>query len=541
MRDLIFIADFFSEDITGGAELHDAVVVEHLESKGVLETKIKSSDVSVSFLEKNRAKKYMIGNFVNLSFECLDYLSRNCEYIIYEHDYKFINVRNPISFPDFVVPDKNLVNLEFYESAKKVICLSQMQRKIFDKNLKFDNITNINCSMWSDRDLQEMSKLSSEKKLEKIAIINSRNPIKKTKEAVEYCRKNNLEFDLISSTNYHEFLAILSKYSKLLFLTGHPEPTPRVAIEAKILNCELLSQKELIGVAHEEYFNMSGLELLSEVKRLRDESLEKIFYWLYEGATNNNIYKDNKDKAFMVHVGEITDLQVKCLSSLRKHSPRSEVYLYTIKAQTPGVERLEPFNVNIVEIDPEKWNNRMMTHKIELARDFFHFCEEEDNILILDSDLYFQGNPFTMFYNSKSDVFITSRGYRYVWTINAGVWGMRKTDKTKKFLDFYISQIHTPTWDELVKFRKRFSRTDSPNWWVDQDFLCVVHDSGLPPDYDDLAVEDVGCAYNYCPGTDLLGKAGAAHAITSAIGSEDYIILHLKADLKDFFKVELLP
>ena len=65
-------------------------------------------------------------------------------------------------------------------------------------------------------------------------------------------------------------------------MTGHPEPTPRIAIEAKILNCSLITQKELIGVTYEDYFHLTGVEMIEKVKAMRDEALQQIEEWIYE-------------------------------------------------------------------------------------------------------------------------------------------------------------------------------------------------------------------------------------------------------------------
>ena len=65
-------------------------------------------------------------------------------------------------------------------------------------------------------------------------------------------------------------------------MTGHPEPTPRVAIEAKMLNCKFISQKRLIGVAYEDYFHLTGIEMIEQVKTLREEALNKILGWINE-------------------------------------------------------------------------------------------------------------------------------------------------------------------------------------------------------------------------------------------------------------------
>ena len=38
-------------------------------------------------------------------------------------------------------------------------------------------------------------------------------------------------------------------------MTGHPEPTPRIAVEAKLMGVKLMAPKKLIGVAHEYWWD----------------------------------------------------------------------------------------------------------------------------------------------------------------------------------------------------------------------------------------------------------------------------------------------
>ena len=283
MKKVIFLQDFFLEDgIGGGAELHDQIVADHFASEGILDCKVRCQDLTTEFIESNLNKFWFVSNFASLRNHHKALLAKKADYLIYEHDYKFAKNRNPISFPDFVAPTRMLCNVNFYRSAKKVVCLSKMHREIFEKNMKLDNYENINCSMWSDEQLDIFRKLCKTEKNDKFAVIKSSNPIKKTPESIAFCNRNKLQYDLIASRDYLEFMTMMSKYKGLVFMTGHPEPTPRVAIEAKMLNCKFLSQKHLIGVAHEDYFGLSGEDMINKVRDMREESLKKLTGWINE-------------------------------------------------------------------------------------------------------------------------------------------------------------------------------------------------------------------------------------------------------------------
>lgn len=283
-KSIIFVADFLVNDPQrGGAELHDNVVVEHFKSTGALYEVKKTFDVTIDYVKSNKEKFWFISNFTFLHNQVKAYLSKHCKYVIYEHDYKFCKERNPIQYKDFKVPESSKININFFRAAKKVICLSKLHFDIFNKNLSLNNLVSIKCSMWSDEDLRYIKTLQNiPKKSGVCAVIKSSNPIKKTTEAINFCKSTGLEYDLIQSSNYKEFLKMLAQYDKLVFMTGHPEPTPRIAIEAKMLNCSLITQKELIGVAYEDYFHLTGLDMISEVQMMRDAALKQLEGWIYE-------------------------------------------------------------------------------------------------------------------------------------------------------------------------------------------------------------------------------------------------------------------
>tara|TARA_R110002020_G_scaffold421418_4_gene630537 strand:- start:24490 stop:25335 length:846 start_codon:yes stop_codon:yes gene_type:complete len=274
---VIFLQDFFAHQHLGGAELHDDVVASYFDSKGLLHSKTNTYSLTPEIILENTDKAWFISNFAALPNVCKAVLAKHCKYLIYEHDYKFLKNRNPIVYPDFLAPAHgHKWNFTFYRNAKKVICLSKLHRRIFDKNLGLPNIDNINCSMWSDSDLDLIKSLNSTPKIPRFAIIESSNPIKKTAQTITYCQKAQLPYDLIQAPTHHEFLTVLAQYQGLVFQTGHPEPTPRVAVEAKMLNCKFLSQKEVIGVAHEDWFHLNGDELIEEVRTMRDVACRKL-------------------------------------------------------------------------------------------------------------------------------------------------------------------------------------------------------------------------------------------------------------------------
>lgn len=286
MKKVIIISDIYKEDYIranspcGGAELNDDVLFNHLDSLGLVKVKIHSNEYDtksmVEFINNNTDSTFLVSNFANLHFRVLAALSKECEYVIYEHDYKFHKYRNPIQYKDFVVPRNEMININFYKKAKEVICLSKLHKDIFYKNLNIENLYNTTCSLWSSGDLEHIEQNSKNQKNKKLAVVDTNNPIKRRDECIEYCISNDFDFDLISSPDYRQFLTTLSQYQGVVILPGHPEPTPRIAVEAKMLNCEIHSNPISLGVAHESWFKLNGKELIEEVRNIKKRTLKHI-------------------------------------------------------------------------------------------------------------------------------------------------------------------------------------------------------------------------------------------------------------------------
>lgn len=278
MKKIIFIADFFAEQFLGGAEINDATLIKMLDNEGLLHSKINCNMVTKEFIIENSDKLFVISNFASLNMKLTPFFALT-DYVFYEHDYKFLKSRNPIEYPNFKAPREKIINYNFYKNAKAIVCLSEMHREIFFKNLGTNNIININCSLFDDDKIKLLLTLRKNKKNKEYAVIKTNNPTKKMLDTIAWCEKRNLNFDLISHPDNNEFLKILSKYKNLVFMTGHPEPTPRIAVETKIMGVNLVANKKLIGVAHEYWWNLSPDETSRELVKIREKAL-KIFHEL---------------------------------------------------------------------------------------------------------------------------------------------------------------------------------------------------------------------------------------------------------------------
>ena len=65
-KSVVFIADFFVEQIVGGGELNNYELTHLLREGGISVTECQSHTVQLDFLKKNQDTFFIISNFMNL-------------------------------------------------------------------------------------------------------------------------------------------------------------------------------------------------------------------------------------------------------------------------------------------------------------------------------------------------------------------------------------------------------------------------------------------------------------------------------------------
>jgi hypothetical protein len=292
MKKIVFVSDFFSDQVQGGAEIYDALLVQQLESKGVKVCKFNShefTDKHFKLYEKT-GFMFLVSNFVNLS-ESVKKLMQiySDRYCILEHDHKYLRNRNPADFKNFKAPREMIINQEFYRSAKQVFCQSVKHAEVLSLNLGIDNVTNLGCSLWSKEQLELISSKICEKN-NKAAIINDPNVIKGTKEAVAVCESKNIDYDLLPKAGYEDYLSTLAKYETFVFFPKTLESFCRVLLEARMMGCKLVTNN-LNGCTYEPWFRgLKGQDLIDYVDSQRDVVVTKIYDKVFE--TTNEESKD---------------------------------------------------------------------------------------------------------------------------------------------------------------------------------------------------------------------------------------------------------
>jgi len=279
---IAFISDLFlSDGIIGGAELVNDCLISRLRDRGY-KVDARHSHTSIDVLAYDF---FIVSNFVNMSQELKESLYDK-NYIIYEHDHKYLKNRNPSVFPDFKAPPHMIVNEKFYRSARAVFCQSNIHAEVVRKNLSIRNVINTGCSLWHDSQIATLRKNVGNEKKPIYAIMDSTNLIKGTSEAENYCIQNNMPYEKIPFSEFDEFIERLSSYSGLVFFPKTLETFCRAVMEARMVGCKLVTNN-LNGCTHEEWFpKYKGEELIDFVESKQEEVVDKVCQVLSQQLTN---------------------------------------------------------------------------------------------------------------------------------------------------------------------------------------------------------------------------------------------------------------
>jgi hypothetical protein len=267
MNNIVFVADYYSDKVIGGAEKYNDVLISHLEKLGSPQIKkIKSVNLTLEITQKNADSFFVVANFMQLSEQVKEYISTHIQYIIIEHDHKYLTNNNPVRFKDYLANEESIQNLNFYRCAKAVFCQSTLHAEIIYKNTLLQNLVNLEGNIWSEDDANILEEyLDPEKKI-KYGIFGTQNSNKGMTDAIDYCNANSLKYTVIPSCPYPEFVERLSLIETLVFFPTWIESFSRVAVEARILGCKIITNDRL-GCASDGFLNMKGTELLDRIKR----------------------------------------------------------------------------------------------------------------------------------------------------------------------------------------------------------------------------------------------------------------------------------
>lgn len=269
MNRIIFVSDFFLKDIQGGGELNDDELIKLLNSNNNEVLCKRSAEITKKFVKENEDSFFIISNFVMLNEEAKREIE-NKKYLIYEHDHKYVKNRNPGLYKDFIIPKYEIVNVSFYKNAKAVFCQSRLHKSIIDKNISGINTISLSGNLWSESHFSILEKMALKNKQKKSAIMKSDVPHKNTIDSIRYCEMKKMDYELIPSMSYENFIQILGEYEKLIFFPKTPETLSRIAVEARMMNMSVVTNNNL-GASSEDWFSLKGIDLIKVMKNKRNE------------------------------------------------------------------------------------------------------------------------------------------------------------------------------------------------------------------------------------------------------------------------------
>ncbi len=143
-KNIYFVADLFESDLAGGAEIVNEHLIHLLANKGYIVEKTYSRVLTCTMVKAMREVPIIIGSFVSMREDVKRELATgDYNYIIYEHDHKYLPSRNPGEYKDYIVPSNIIVNRGLYENADLVLCQSTHHQEIINKN-------NLSIEVWDD-------------------------------------------------------------------------------------------------------------------------------------------------------------------------------------------------------------------------------------------------------------------------------------------------------------------------------------------------------------------------------------------------------
>ena len=283
MKKLVFVADYFSNQVKGGAEFTTDSLIGFSKTHEII--KINSQSVSPEIIDKYRDHHWVVGNFSLLNDKVKVRFCKNLSYSIIEYDYKFCKFRSTkkhkaIENKECDCPQtlEGKINSAFYGYAQKIWFMSEKQIEVFlsfVKTIKLDK-TEVLSSIFSSGDLRFIQSIKDNEKDESFLILGSNSWIKGTEKCIAFAKENNLSHEVISGMPYHELLIKMSISRGLIFRPLGLDTCPRIVIEAKLLGCEL-SLNDNVQHKDEAWFSRTAEDCLSYL-----ESRPKVFWNYYE-------------------------------------------------------------------------------------------------------------------------------------------------------------------------------------------------------------------------------------------------------------------
>jgi hypothetical protein len=245
--EFVFACDFFVEDYSGGAELSTEVLIKKSPYKVY---RIRNSQLNQKTIQNNGDKHWIFGNFETMNLSLIPHIIKNLNYSIIEFDYKYCRFRSPERHEHHEKiackceeTKRAALIAEFFKKSKKVWWMSKNQMEFQFKKLPSmqECKSEVLSSLFNEETLELLIALKNEDLLRKDALVlDSKFWLKGTKNCIEWCKENNMQYTLVSNLSYSDMLKTLRSHETLVYLPNAMDTCPRMVIEAKIVGCNLV-------------------------------------------------------------------------------------------------------------------------------------------------------------------------------------------------------------------------------------------------------------------------------------------------------------
>lgn len=272
--DVIFVSDFFSDELVGGAELTTDALINSSELKI---QRIKSSSVNLALLASGKDKHWIFGNFAALNAELIPTIVGNLKYSVLEYDYKYCRFRSPEKHAASTGSPCDCENQfngklisAFYYGAASLWWMSEKQKQKYHSVFPFlaekDNV--VLSSVFDKKTLGTLKFLKNQTSSTKITrkgwvVLGSDSWVKGTEAAKKWCEDNGKDYEIVGGISYDAMLDKLSRAEGFVYLPAGADTCPRMVIEAKLLGCKL-HINENVQHKDEPWFATENLEEISD-------------------------------------------------------------------------------------------------------------------------------------------------------------------------------------------------------------------------------------------------------------------------------------
>lgn len=272
-KQIIFVADMFAEQYSGGAELTTEALID---ASPDLVKKVHARNLTVEFLQQNADAFWIFGNFASINWSLIPVIAANLRYAVLEYDYKFCLHRSIEKHlhetgQECDCHKKQLGQLvsAFYQASDAIFWMSDAQRlryiERFPALLNHRNsvvLSSVFDQKFFDK-IEEVKQNSKERS--GWVVLGSQSWIKGFDDAVKWCEDNGKSFQSYWNVPYDDMLSTLGSAEGFVYLPKGGDTCPRMVIEAKLLGCQVVTNDN-VQHASEKWWQGSPEDICDYLK-----------------------------------------------------------------------------------------------------------------------------------------------------------------------------------------------------------------------------------------------------------------------------------